>query len=63
MEHEGDGDNKYNRSTRDSRQRTGTGIGGIGNKRTSGDHPNNCIVEIDQNTEKSPGNMRRLAAT
>ncbi len=27
---------------------------------TSGDHPNYCIIEIDQNTEKIPGDLRRL---
>ena len=43
-----------------SYQRIGTGIGGLGNKRTSGDHPNYSIVEIGQNT-KSPGDWRRLA--
>ena len=26
-------------------------IKGLGNKRTSGDHPNYCIIEIGQNTE------------
>ena len=35
----------------------------LGNKRTNGDHPNYSIVEIGQNTEKSPGNSRRLAVT
>ena len=39
------------------------GTGGIGNKRTSGDHPNYNIPEIGQNTEKSPGDLRRLAVT
>ena len=34
--------------------------GGIGNKWTSGDHPNYGIVEICQNTEKCPGDLRRL---
>ena len=29
--------------------------------RTSWDHPNYSIVEIGQNTEKSPGDFRRLA--
>ena len=29
----------------------------------SGDHPNNSIVENGQNTEKSPGDLRRLAVT
>ena len=27
----------------------------------SGDHPNYCIIEIGQNTEKSPEDLRRLA--
>ena len=29
----------------------------------SGDHPNDSIIESDQNTEKSPEDMRRLAVT
>ena len=36
------------------------GTGDLGNKRTCGDHSNNSIVE---NTEKSPGDLRRLAHT
>ena len=36
---------------------------GLGNNRTNGDHLNYCIIEIDQNTEKSPGDSRRLAVT
>ena len=39
------------------------GVGGLGNKRTSGDHPNYSIIEIDQITEKSPGDLKRLAVT
>ena len=27
------------------------------------DHPNYCIIEIYQNTEKSSGDLRRLAVT
>ena len=46
-----------------SHQRIGTGNGGLGNKRVSGDHPNYSIVESDQNTEKSPGDLRRLEET
>ena len=46
-----------------SHQRTSTGTGGLGNKRTSGDNPNYSIVEISQNTEKSPGDLNRLAVT
>ena len=34
------------------------GTGGLGNKRTSGDHPNYCIIETGQNTKKSPGDLR-----
>ena len=29
----------------------------------SEDHPNHGIIEIGQNTEKSPGDLRRLAVT
>ena len=39
------------------------GLGRFGNKWTSGDHPNCSIIKIGQNTEKSPGNLRRLAVT
>ena len=36
-----------------------TRTGGLGNKMTSGDHPNYCIIKIDQNdTEESPGNLK-----
>ena len=44
------------------RQRIIKGTGGLGIKRTSGDHPN-YITENGQNTEKSPGDLRRLAVT
>ena len=58
MEHESDsGTNQY------CHQRIGTGSGGLWNKRMSGDHPNDSIIKISQNTEKSPGDLRRLAVT
>ena len=38
----------------------GTGKGGLRSKRSCGDHSNYSIVEIDQNTEKSSGNLKRL---
>ena len=41
-----------------SHQKFDKGAGGLGNKRTSGDHPNYCITLIGQNTEKSPGDWR-----
>ena len=31
--------------------------GGLKNQRTSGDHPNNNIIEIIKNTGKSPGDF------
>ena len=40
-----------------------TGTGGLENKRTGRDHPNYSIVEIGQNIEKSPGDLRTLAVT
>ena len=35
----------------------------VGEGRTSGDHPNYYIIENGQNTEKSPGDLRRLAVS
>ena len=63
MEHESDGDTSCNWYARYSHQRTDKGTGGFGNKRTCGDHPNDIIVKNDQNTEKSPGDLRSLAVT
>ena len=39
------------------------GTGGLGSWGTSGDHPNWYIIENGQNTEKSPGDLRRPAVT
>ena len=63
MERESDGDTNCKWCALYSHQRIGTGTEGLGNKMMSGDHPNNTIIEIGQNTEKSPGNLRRLAIT
>ena len=41
---------------------SGTGTGGHGNKRMSGDHPDLRIIKIGQNTEKSPGDFRKLVS-
>ena len=46
-----------------SHRRIGTGTGGLGNKRTSGEHPNYSNVEISQKIEKSPGDLKRFAVT
>ena len=37
--------------------------GGLESWRTSEDYPNYYIIENSQNTEKSPGDLRRLAVT
>ena len=37
------------------------GPGRFGGWRSSGDYLNNSIIENGQNTEKSPGDLRRLA--
>ena len=63
MEHEGD-----NYTNRDwcfwfSHQRIIKGTGELGGRRTSGDHSNYSIVQNGQNTEKSPGDLMRLAVT
>ena len=39
------------------------GTRGLGSWRTNGDHPNDSIIENGQNTETSPGDLRRLAVT
>ena len=39
------------------------GTGGIESWRTSGDHPNYSIIANSQNTEKSLGDLKRLAVT
>ena len=37
------------------------GTGGLGNKRWGGDYPDYSIIEIGQNTNISPGDLRRFA--
>ena len=39
------------------------GTGGRESRRTRGDHQNYYIIENGQNTEKSPGDLRKLAVT
>ena len=46
-----------------SHRRINKGTGRVGNKRTSGDHPNYYIIDISRNTEKSPGDLKRFAVT
>ena len=61
VEHESDVYTYCNWCSWYSHQRISTRTGGLRNKRTSGDRPS--IIEIGHNTEKSPGDLRRLAVT
>ena len=63
MEHEGDSDTNYDWCARNNPQRLDKGTGRRRNQRTSEDHPDDCIIKFSQNTEKSPGDLRRLAVT
>ena len=60
MEHESDGYTNCNWCVRYSHQRFGRRIGGLGNKKTSGNYLNDSI---GHNTEKSSEGLRRLAVT
>ena len=60
LEHENDGDSSCNLISWYSHKRIDARTGGLGKKRTSGDHPNYCIIEINQNTKKSPIDLRRF---
>ena len=60
MEHEDYSDIYWNKCARYSHQRIGTKTRGLGNQKTSRDHPDYNIIEIGQNTEKSTGDLRRL---
>ena len=51
MEHESDGDTNCNWRNQYSHQMIGSRTGGLGNKRTSGNHPNYSIAEIGLNTD------------
>ena len=60
---EDDGDTIYNCCSCNGSQRLGKKAGKVGNRRNVSRLSNYCIVEICQNTEKSPGHLRRLAVT
>ena len=63
IEHKGDGNTNCNLCTQNGTQRLGKGSERGGNQKICREYPNNCITEIGQNTEKSPGNLWKLAAT
>ena len=63
VEHAGDNYTNCNWCIWNSNKRITIGTGGLGSWRTGGDHPNDSIIENGQNTEKSPGDLRRLVVT
>ena len=63
VEHEIDGDTNCNWRVQNSHQGIGTGTGSQGNKRTRREDPKYRIIEIGQNTEENPGDLRRIVVT
>ena len=63
MEHAGDNYTNCNWSVWSSNLRITEGTGVLGSSQTGGDHPNDSITENGENTEKSPGDLRRLGVT
>ena len=63
MEHENNGDTNYNWFARNSSQKLSKGSRRAENRRICHDLLNYNITKIGQNTEKSPGDLRRLAVT
>ena len=59
MKSESDSDNNCNWCAQYIHKRIGTVTGGLGNK--SGDHLYYSIIKIGHITEKSPGNLRKIA--
>ena len=63
VEHESDRYTNCNWCSWYNQQRIGRGNGGARNKWTSGNYPKYSIVNISQNTTRSPEDMRRLAVS
>ena len=63
MENEGDSDTNCNWCVPNNLHRLGKGTGRLKNQRASGDHPDYSISKNAQNTEKSPGGLRKFAVT
>ena len=63
MEHQGKGNTSSNWCARNNTQKKSKGTGIFGNKRISRDYPNDSIIKITLNTEKSPEDFRRFAVT
>ena len=63
MDYKGEGVTNCNWDTRNNPQSLGKGTKEIENKRTTGNHQYFRIIKIGQNTEKSPGELKRFAVT
>ena len=63
MEHAGDNYTNCNWCVLNSNYRITIGTRILGSRRTSGNYPNNSIIENGQYTEKSPWDLRKLAVT
>ena len=61
--HQSGDEKKTQKSNLAEREMFGIGTGGLVNERKSGDNQNYSLDEIGQNTEKIPGDLRRLAVT
>ena len=62
-EHEGDGDANCSWCTWNGPQELGEGSGEIENQWKNQDPLDSSIANVGQNTEKNPGDLRRLAIT
>ena len=63
MENESDCNTTDNWYTQNGFQRLGKMVGRAGYQRMNQDNSNYSMIKIDQNTEKSSGDLRRLAVT
>ena len=63
IDHESVSDTNCNWCERNNPQRLGKETERVGNWRTCQDHLNYSITKIGQNTEKSPGDLKRLGVT
>ena len=63
VEHESDDRTNYDWCFWHNNKRNIKRPGVLRSWRTGRDYPNNSIIKIGQNTEKSPGDLRRLAVT
>ena len=63
MEHQGDSDVNLIDALGTVSQRLGKENGRVKSRRMNRDHPGFSIVEIGQNTEQSPGDLKKLAVT